>query len=167
MAFYKSTFTNKYLANATSTIDGPETISVTKRATKTYENGLKIDAGGQPFLRNGDSIHFNCSDKKILDYTFSTNVTGVQLGAAMMNFQSHYFNLAAAATNKSEISGIYFLSLGFFCNPSPYKVAHIENETSQHAWEPKWYVLSWRKSKFVDRLHKKTVQFCGLTIEGW
>lgn len=167
MAHYKSTFTNKYLENATSTIDGPETISVAKRATLTYENGLKIDAGGQPFFRDGEAVHFNCSSKKILDYTFSTNATAMQMGAAMFNFQAHKINLAVAATNKTEISGVYFLSLGVFTNPSPYKVAHVNKETSEHPWEPALYIVKWQKSKFKKRLTRKTVQFCGLTIDGW
>jgi len=167
MAHYKSAFTNKYLENATSKIDGSETLSVSQRATLTYENGLKIDAGGQLFFRDGEAVHFNCSDKKILDYTFSTNATAMQMGAAMLNFQAHKVNVAMAATNKSEISGIYFLSLGLFSNPSFYKVVHVNKETSEHPWEPAVYIVNWQKSKYINRRTNKTVQFCGLTIEGW
>lgn len=166
MAFYKSTFTNAYEQNLTTELEAAENITVDQHTVMNYKNGLTVDAGGQIYYRNGDTITFECDQKK-LDYTFSTNVTGIQLGASFVNLQMNGLNVAAAATHKTEMAAIYMLMGVLFLNPSPYKFTHANAEENSHVYTPIMHVLSWEKSEKIKKINKKTVSFNGLTINGW
>ncbi len=166
MAFYKSSFTNKYLQDVQATFVKKENLTSKAFSTLKYNNGLLIDASGQVFSRNSQTFNYDCGDVTTT-YDRSFSLAALNVGMSALNLQYNWITYTHSFTYKTEIAGIYALVGAIFLNPSPLKVLHAN---SGFAWF-KFGVFTWNAidkeatEKFLEDEKKNDINFYALTLK--
>lgn len=166
MAFYKSSFTNKYLQDVQATFVQKENLTSKAFTTLHYKNGLLIDASGQVYSRNSQTFNFDCGDVTTT-YDRSMSMAALNVGMSALNAQYNWVTYTHSFTYKTEMAGIYGLAGAIFLNPSPLKVLH---SNPGFAWfkfgVTTCNVIHKEKTKeFLEDERKNDINFYALTLK--
>jgi len=166
MAFYKSSFTNKYLQDVQATFVQKENLTSKAFTTLNYKNGLLIDASGQVYSRNSQTFNFDCGDVTTT-YDRSIAMAALNVGMSALNAQYNVATYTHSFSYKTEMAGLYGLAGAIFLNPSPLKVLHAN---PGFAWF-KFGVttvnaINKEKTKaFIEAERKNDINFYALTLK--
>ena len=166
MAFYNSSFTNKYRQDVQATFVQKENLTSKAFTTLKYNNGLLIDASGHVFSRNSQTFNYDCGDVTTT-YDRSMSMAGLNVGMSALNAQYNWITYTHSFSYKTEMAGIYALAGAIFLNPSPLKVLHANPGFAWFKFGVLTYnVIDKEKTKaFVEDERKNDINFYALTLK--